>query len=248
MNREELEAAAAWLEGRPPAEVLRWAIETFGRRLALASSFGAEDVVLIDMVASIDPGARVFTIDTGRLPYETYELIDRIRDRYGISIEVYFPRADGVEAMVREHGVNLFYHSVELRRLCCHVRKVEPLERALATVDAWVTGLRREQAPTRARVREVEADAAHPGKVKVNPLAAWTRQDVWAYIRRHGVPYNPLHDRGYPSIGCAPCTRAVEPGEEDRAGRWWWEHGAHKECGLHLAPQPASGGDSDGRA
>ncbi len=223
-------------EAKTAEEILAWALEEFHPQIALASSFGAEDAVLIDMLAKLDPQARVFTLDTGRLPAETYALMDAIRERYGLTIEVYFPEARTVEAMVREHGVNLFYRSVENRKLCCGVRKVEPLGRALRGLEAWITGLRREQAVSRARVGKVEIDAEHGGIIKVNPLGDWTWAEVWGYIRARHVPYNALHDRGYPSIGCAPCTRAVRPGEDPRAGRWWWEQDpAAKECGLHPA-------------
>lgn len=224
---EEFESASA-------QEILAWALAEFHPRIALAGSFGAEDVVLIDMLVKLNPKARVFTLDTGRLPCETYTLIDMIRERYGLAIDVYFPRAEAVEVMVRDHGVNLFYKSVEARKLCCRVRKVEPLGRALAGLDAWITGLRREQAVTRTQVPKVEVDPEHGGIIKVNPLADWSWEQVWAYIRAHNVPYNVLHERGYPSLGCAPCTRPVRPGEESRAGRWWWERDpAAKECGLH---------------
>lgn len=213
--------------------VLEWAVKTFSPHIALASSFGAEDVVLIDMLTRIDRNARIFALDTGRLHAETYDVIDAVRERYGISVEVLFPNSDAVEAMVRAHGVNLFYRSVEDRQACCRMRKVEPLGRALAGLDAWITGLRREQAVTRATVRKAEIDTEHGGLVKVNPLADWSGGQVWGYIRAHDVPYNALHDRGYPSIGCAPCTRAVAPGEDPRAGRWWWENAETRECGLH---------------
>ena len=171
---------------------------------------------------------------------EDNDAIEAVRRRYGLTIEVLFPQAEAVEAMVREEGVNLFYRSVEARKRCCAVRKVEPLERGLAGLCAWITGLRRDQAATRADVRKVEIDVEHGGIAKVNPLADWSWEDVWSYVRRHDVPYNALHDRGYPSIGCAPCTRVVAPGEDARAGRWWWEEGtAAKECGLHTARPPA---------
>jgi len=211
---------------------LEWAISRFGSKVALASSFGAEDVVLIDMLTKLGGKTRVFTIDTGRLHQGTYNVMDAIREKYGIPIEVYFPRTEEVEEMVREHGLNLFYKGVEFRTLCCHVRKVEPLKRALSTFDAWITGLRREQAPSRASIEKVEIDHVNNGLVKINPLADWTSQQVWAYIRRNNVPYNILLDQGYTSIGCAPCTRPIKPGEDPRAGRWWWERGT-KECGLH---------------
>ena len=214
-------------------DVLRLALETFGQRAALSSSFGAEDMVLIDMLLKIDPKARIFTLDTGRLPQETYNVIDATRERYGATIEVFFPQPDAVQTMVAEHGMNLFYHSVENRKLCCGVRKMEPLRRALSGLDAWITGLRREQSVTRTAVHKVEWDEGNR-LVKVNPLVDWSHEDVWKYIREHNVPYNALHDRGYPSIGCGPCTRAVQPGEHERAGRWWWEHPETKECGLHV--------------
>ncbi|MCS6767325.1 MAG: phosphoadenylyl-sulfate reductase [Candidatus Nitrosocaldus sp.] len=232
----QVEVIAREFEGKSAEELLRWALDRFHPRIALASSFGAEDVVLIDMLARIRKDARIFTLDTGRLNQETYDVMDAIRDRYGVSIEVYFPDAREVEEMVRAHGLNLFYHSVELRKLCCEVRKVRPLNRALSNLDAWITGLRREQADTRAGIAKVEVDAQHNGIVKVNPLADWTWDMVWEYIRRNNVPYNRLHDKGYPSIGCEPCTRAIMPGEPFRAGRWWWEQDAYKECGLHVNP------------
>lgn len=222
------------LESRSAEDVLAWALGRYHPRIGLAASFGAEDVVLIDMLLGLNREARVFTLDTGRLPAETYTLMDAIRARYGIAIEVYVPQAEAVEAMVREHGVNLFYASIENRKRCCGVRKVEPLGRALQGLDAWITGLRRDQAVTRAQVRKVEVDVEHGGLVKVNPLANWSWNQVWDYIRARRVPYNALHDRGYPSIGCAPCTRAVELGEDPRAGRWWWESPETKECGLHV--------------
>ncbi|HTL03654.1 MAG TPA: phosphoadenylyl-sulfate reductase [Vicinamibacterales bacterium] len=219
-------------------DVVRLAHERFGARLALSSSFGAEDMVLIDMLMRVDPKARIVTLDTGRLPQETYNVMDAAREKYGAAIEVFFPQAEAVQAMVGEHGLNLFYHSVELRKLCCGVRKMEPLKRALAGLDAWMTGLRREQSVTRTALHKIEWDEGNQ-LIKVNPLADWTHDDVWKYIRDNNVPYNALHDRGYPSIGCGPCTRAVQPGEHERSGRWWWEHPETKECGLHVAgPAP----------
>lgn len=222
-------------ESLPADDIVRRALDLFHPKIALASSFGAEDIVLIDMLVKANPKARIFTLDTGRLPQETYDLLDTIRARYGVEIDIYFPRSESVERMVREHGVNLFYRAVEFRKLCCNVRKVEPLNRALQTLDAWITGLRRDQAATRAGVPNVEWDTVH-GRIKINPLASWSWDDIWSYIRQYSLPYNTLHDRGYPSIGCAPCTRAVHPGEDLRAGRWWWEFdsAAAKECGLHV--------------
>lgn len=227
------------LETKSPEEVLQWALKAFHPKIALASSFGAEDVVLIDMIVAINPKARIFTLDTGRLNQETYDVMDKIRDKYGVSLEVMFPKADAVEQMVRERGMNLFYQSIENRKLCCGIRKVEPLNRALATVDAWITGLRRDQVVTRASVRKVDIDADHGGIAKINPLADWTWDEVMNYVHAHGVPYNVLHDKGYPSIGCAPCTRAIKPGEDFRAGRWWWERPEQKECGLHVSGKVA---------
>jgi len=230
----DLEAIGQEFETKTAQEVLGWALKTYGSRIALASSFGAEDVVLIDMMVKLDPQVRIFTLDTGRLPQETYNVMDAIRRKYDIPIEVYFPRTDAVEEMVRTKGLNLFYGSIENRKLCCGIRKVEPLNRALSQLDAWVTGLRRDQSVTRTEVHKVEPDPSHPGLVKVNPLVDWTWEQVWDYIKANGVPYNELHDRGFPSIGCAPCTRAVRPGEDLRAGRWWWENPDTKECGLHV--------------
>ena len=202
---------------------------------ALASSFGAEDMLLTDLIARHDLPIAIFTLDTGRLPEETYALIDRVRDHYGLAIEVYYPDADALESYVLTHGLNAFYRSVELRRSCCAIRKTFPLARALAGRGAWITGLRRAQSVTRTALATEEFDHVH-GLPKFNPLADWTEDEVWGYLRAHGVPTSPLHARGYPSIGCAPCTRAIEPGEDVRAGRWWWEDPEHKECGLHGRP------------
>ncbi len=233
---EEVAALNARFAEAGPEALLRWAVERFGRRIALASSFGAEDVVLIDMLARIDPTARVFTLDTLRLHTETYDVVDRIRTRYGTQVEILYPDLRAVDAMVKDRGYNAFYQSVENRKLCCQIRKVVPLDRMLADLDAWITGLRADQAATRSDTALVEIDTAHAGMVKINPLANWSSDQVWAYIREHDVPYNALHDQGFPSIGCAPCTRAVAPGEDPRAGRWWWEQdAAAKECGIHLA-------------
>jgi phosphoadenosine phosphosulfate reductase len=202
---------------------------------AFASSFGAEDMVLTDLIAKHALPIEIVTLDTGRLPGETYALIDRVREHYRLPIAVYYPDAETLESYVRANGINAFYRSVELRERCCAIRKTEPLKRALAGKGAWITGLRRAQSPTRRELAVEEFDAAH-GLPKFNPLAEWSEDDVWSYLHAHRVPTNPLHDRGYPSIGCAPCTRAIEPGEDIRAGRWWWEHPEHKECGLHRRP------------
>lgn len=233
------------LESWSPQAILGCALETFRSKIALACSFQAEESVLIDMMYRIrGSDFRVFTLDTGRLNQETYDCMDAIRERYRVRIEVFFPDARRVEEMVREHGLNLFYKSVEFRRLCCGIRKVEPLRRALEGLEAWITGLRREQAVTRSDVRKVEIDKEHGGIIKINPLADWDRKQVWDYIQENNVPYNRLHDLGYPSIGCAPCTRAVKPGEDIRAGRWWWEKPETKECGLHARTERLSEGDS----
>ena len=225
-------------ESKSAEDVLRWALDTFGTRVAISTSFQAEGMVVLDMAHRIDPQVRVFTIDTGRLPQETYDLIDRVRDHYGISLEVYYPDQDELTNMVARHGVNLFYRSVSLRLLCCEIRKVNPLKRALANLDAWITGLRRSQSGTRSGIAKIEVDSAHGGIVKVNPLADWSQEQVWSYMRANDVPYNALYDKGYTSIGCAPCTRPAQPGEAPRAGRWWWEVGIPKECGIHMSLVP----------
>ena len=233
----EISLLSESFEPQSAQHVIQWAVSTFGDNVALASSFGAEDVVLIDMIYKIvGAGARVFTLDTGRLNQETYDVMDDVRTKYGISVESYFPDQVDVEVMTRERGMNLMYKSVENRKLCCEIRKVRPLLRALAGRQAWITGLRRDQAGTRADTKKVEIDNAHNGIVKLNPLADWNSDMVWDYIRRNDVPYNKLHDKGFPSIGCAPCTRAVPAGEDPRSGRWWWEDSTHKECGLHFDP------------
>jgi phosphoadenosine phosphosulfate reductase len=222
------------LESKPAPEILRWGFKKYGEKMVLASSFGAEDVVLIDMMVKINRNlTRVFTLDTGRLNQETYDLIDKIRKKYDINIAVYFPNAIEVEEMVGNKGMNLMYESVENRKLCCNIRKVEPLKRALKQFDCWITGLRREQSVTRNQIKKIEVDALNNNIIKLNPLADWTNDEVWQYIDENKIPYNELHDRGYLSIGCEPCTRAVKQGEDPRAGRWWWETDSHKECGLH---------------
>ena len=212
---------------------IRWALGTFGRRAALSSSLSLEDQTVTQlMVAADKEDTRVFTLDTGRQFPETYELIDRTEMAYGIRIEVFFPDFQKVQEMVREHGINLFYDSIELRHLCCGIRKIEPLKRALDGVEVWITGLRRSQSVTRAHMQMVEYDA-DDDVLKLNPLLLWSEQDVKDYVRANAIPYNKLHDQGFPSIGCQPCTRAVRPGEDVRAGRWWWEDPDKRECGLH---------------
>ena len=238
---EELARESARLAAAPAAEALAWAESRFGAEAAIASSFAVEDVVLIDLAARHAPSLRLFTLDTGRLHPETYEVMELVRRRYGARIEAFFPDRGEVEALVREQGLFSFRQSVEARKECCFIRKVEPLGRALAGRAAWATGLRREQSITRTAVEVLERDLGHGGIVKLNPLAAWTEAQVWSYAREHRLPVNALHERGFPSIGCAPCTRAVGPGEDARAGRWWWESPEHKECGLHLREPPREG-------
>lgn len=198
-----------------------------------ANSFGAEDMVLTDLICTNEIGIEIFSLDTGRLPVETYTLMADAELRYDLKFQVYFPLNVEVEDYVRSHGINAFYESVDLRKACCHMRKVEPLQRALAGKKAWITGMRAQQSTTRAGLAVREFDEVH-GLEKFNPLTDWTEKEVWAYIHHHNVPYNALHEHFYPSIGCAPCTRAVSVGEDVRAGRWWWENPESKECGLHV--------------
>jgi phosphoadenosine phosphosulfate reductase len=213
-------------------ETLAYFLNEYQGRIALASSLGAEDQVLTDLVLKIDPAVRIFTLDTGRLPQETYTVITETMQKYGMHYEIYFPQTEALEEMVCTYGPNLFYESMALRKQCCQVRKVEPLRRVLDTLDIWITGLRRDQAVTRTGLEMIEWDTEN-GLLKLNPLANWTMEEVWNYIKNYQVPYNKLHDQGYPSIGCSPCTRSIDPTEDIRAGRWWWEAPEHKECGLH---------------
>ena len=216
-------------------DILKWSIENFGTKIALASSFGAEDVVIIDIMVKIDKNkTKIVTLDTGRLNQETYDVMDEIRKKYGISIESYFPNSEQVEEMVHKKGFNLMYESIENRKFCCEIRKVNPLNRALASLDGWITGLRREQAVTRLNIKKIEIDPTHNDILKINPIADWSEEMVWEYIKENQVPYNKLHDMGFPSIGCEPCTRAISKGENRRSGRWWWEESSEKECGLHI--------------
>ena len=220
-------------EAASASEILTWALGTFNDSFAIASSLQKEGMVILDMASQIAPGrVRVFTLDTGRLPQETHDMIETVRRRYEIDVEMVFPAREEVERMVSGHGPNLFYNSVQSRLLCCEVRKVRPLTRKLRTLRAWATGLRRAQSETRAGIAKVEeAD----GRIKISPLADWSGEQVDAYIREHNVPVHPLYARGYTSIGCAPCTRAVGADEGERAGRWWWEDDSKKECGIHFA-------------
>lgn len=247
LDEFEARELAALYDQEPAPEVLAWALDRFHPSCALSAGGGAEGMALLDMAWRINPGVRIFTLDTGRLPQETYDLFDAVRERYGIQVEVLFPDNRDVESMVRDRGLNLMYKSVDLRLECCDVRKVRPMERYLDGLDAWITGLRRAQWKTRERVHKVEVDEAHGGMVKVNPLADWSRQQVWDYIHAHDVPYHSLLDQGYTSIGCAPCTRKIEPGENDRAGRWWWESDTEKECGIHCSVQVILGEGKPGQ-
>jgi thioredoxin-dependent adenylylsulfate APS reductase len=242
-QRDFLELTPGQVDSWSPEEILTWAIGKFHPRLALSCSFGnPEGLVLLDMMHRIEPSSRVYVLDTGRLHQATYDLIDRVRDRYDKAVEVVFPDAEAVQAMVRRDGMNLFYESLEKRRLCCGLRKVEPNRRYLAGLDAYVTGLRRDQGVTRADARRLEVDESAGGLLKINPLVDWSADDVWRYVREHDVPVNRLHAEGFPSVGCAPCTRAVKPGEDPRAGRWWWENPETKECGLHVDEEAGGSG------
>ena len=231
-----MEQASQWrarFDEESPEAILRWALSEFHPDIALASSFSMEDIVLIAMMADILPDARIFALDTGRLHEETYEAAEAVRRRMGIRIEWYFPERAAVEELERSKGLYSFRENLENRHECCRIRKVEPLSRALSGLRAWVTGQRREHAVTRRNLSVVEIDEGHGKILKLNPLAGWTEQEVKEYVRKRGLPVNRLHGMGYPSIGCAPCTRPVAPGEDPRAGRWWWELPEQKECGLH---------------
>jgi thioredoxin-dependent adenylylsulfate APS reductase len=235
---DELEAGELSIEfeGEEPQALLEWGIERFAPGIAISTSFQIDSVVLIDMAYALDPATPVFSVDTGRLPPETFELADRLRERYpGLRLDLVAPEPGEVEAMTGRHGVDLFRTSVDLRLLCCNIRKVRPLTRHLHSLDAWVTGLRRDQWASRTNIRKVEIDHDHGAVVKLNPLAEWTEEEVWDYVRDNEVPYHQLYDRGYTSIGCAPCTRAIGSDEQSRAGRWWWESNAPKECGIHCS-------------
>lgn len=234
--KEKVDSYNKLLEDKSPQEVIAFFLKEFGAKVALSSSLGAEDQVLTDMVAKADKNARIFTLDTGRLFPETYDLINNTTKKYGVNIEVFFPSHQKVEAMVNQKGVNLFYNSIENRKECCGIRKIEPLKRAFSGLDAWICGLRKDQSVTRFFSKLVEWDEAN-SLLKINPLINWTEKDVWGYIHDNEVPYNKLHDNGFPSIGCQPCTRAIAEGEDVRAGRWWWEQPEQKECGLHNNPK-----------
>jgi phosphoadenosine phosphosulfate reductase len=235
---DELEAGelSVEFEGEEPEAVLEWAFERFGDRIAISTAFQVDGCALIDMAARIRPDVRVFSVDTGRLPQETHDLADAIRLRYPeLRLELLAPDAQQLQRLVARQGANGFRGSVEQRLICCNVRKVQPLTRHLQGLDAWISGLRRDQWATRTNIRKIEIDHDHDAIVKLNPLAEWTESEVWDYVRDNEVPTHALYERGFTSIGCAPCTRAIAPGEAARAGRWWWERGAPKECGIHCA-------------
>ncbi|MCA9409195.1 MAG: phosphoadenylyl-sulfate reductase [Candidatus Omnitrophica bacterium] len=219
-------------KGFSAQQILQFTYSEFSGRIIFASSLGEEDQVLTDMISKIQPEIEIFTLDTGRLFAQTYELIAKTQKRYPMKFSIYYPQTEAVEKMVQDKGINLFYESVENRKLCCGIRKVEPLQRALKNVDAWITGLRRAQSITRSTLKPFEWDEQNH-RIKINPLADWSLTQVEQYIKENKVDVNPLHKEGFRSIGCAPCTRAIKSGEDIRAGRWWWEQPEQKECGLH---------------
>jgi len=244
LTREEVADHAERFAAAEPQQSLRFVLERFGADCAIAFS-GAEDVVLIDMAVHIGLPVSVFCLDTGRLHPETYRFIDKVRTHYGIEIEAYSPQAEALQAFVRKKGLFSFYEDGHSE--CCGIRKVEALKRALSKRSAWVTGQRRDQSPTRAAVPVLQVDAGNVGLggeplLKCNPLANWSSAQVWSYIRERSIPYNALHERGYISVGCEPCTRPVLPGQHEREGRWWWEEATQKECGLHSVVQPHGDG------
>jgi len=232
MDSTQIEQLNEKFEKRNPEEILTWFLKEYKGKIALSSSLGAEDQVLTHMICNIEKNTRIFTLDTGRLFPETYDLIDKTNKKYNIKLEIFFPNHQEVEHLVGSHGINLFYDSIENRKECCRVRKLEPLKRAFSELEVWICGLRKDQSVTRFYSKMVEWDEANQ-MIKINPLINWNEQQVWDYIRNNEVPYNLLHDKGYPSIGCQPCTRAISAGEDVRAGRWWWEQPEQKECGLH---------------
>lgn len=234
MDKSKIEALQTEFADKGPQEILEWALGEFGSSsIGLASSFSIEDQVITDMLLKLDKNAQIFTLDTGRLHQSSYDVIELNRRKYDISIEMLFPDSQHVEKMLRENGPNLFFESLEKRKLCCSIRKVEPLKEKLSTLKAWITGLRREQSEARSDIKVIEWDENF-NLLKINPLFDWEEVDVWDYIRANRVPYNKLYDCGYASIGCAPCSRPIRKGDDARSGRWWWESTEKKECGLHL--------------
>ena len=231
-NKEQIAQWNKELKNSTPEQVMSFFLNEFPNKIALSTSLGYEDQVLTQIVSSISKSAKIFTLDTGRLFPETYELLDKTSKKYGVNINVYFPNTDDVEEMVNSKGINLFYDSIENRKLCCNLRKLVPLARAMSGLSGWITGLRRDQSVTRTDMQLVEWDENN-NMLKINPLINWTEQEVIDYIDDNKIPFNPLHKKGFASIGCQPCTRAIEPDEDVRAGRWWWENPDTKECGLH---------------
>jgi len=232
MLPENINALNLRNENSTAEELLKHFLFEYKGKIALSSSLGIEDQVLTHMICGIDKNTKIFTLDTGRLFPETYDLIHRTNSKYGIRLQVYFPQAAEVEEMVNKNGINLFYDSIENRKACCGIRKMEPLRRAFKGLEVWICGLRREQSVTRKDMQPIEWDSGN-NLIKLNPLIEWSESQVWDYIKTNKIPYNPLHDKGFPSIGCQPCTRSILPGEDIRAGRWWWENPDTKECGLH---------------
>ena len=232
MSKELAEKLNKELENKSTEEIIEFFLEKYKNTSALSSSLAAEDQVLTDIILKKDKEAKIFTLDTGRLHPQTYDVMDATNLKYNIKLDVYFPNVDDVQNLYKTQGVNGQYESIEKRKTCCGIRKIEPLKRALKGLDIWFTGLRAAQSITRTQMKLIEWDEGF-NLIKVNPLILWSEDDVWNYIKEHNVPYNKLHDQGFPSIGCAPCTRAVQDGEDIRAGRWWWENPEHKECGLH---------------
>lgn len=232
MDKKAIEVLNKQFKNATADEILNYFLTEYKNKIGFASSMGAEDQALTHMIVNIDKDTKIFTLDTGRLFPEIYDIVARTNARYKININIYFPDKDKVEEMVNTKGINLFYESTENRKLCCNIRKIEPLKRAFKGLDVWISGLRKDQAVTRKDNKIIEWDEENK-LIKVNPLLNWSMKDIWEFIKEHNVPYNKLHDKGFPSIGCQPCTRAIEPGEDIRAGRWWWENPEMKECGLH---------------
>lgn len=231
--KNKIEQFKKQLEGKETKDVLDFFLNKLDVNIALASSLGAEDQVLTDLMYEVNRDANIFTLDTGRLPKQTYDLIERTNEKYKKNIKVFFPQTQKIESLVNEKGMFSFYNSIDERKECCYIRKIEPLKRALSGLDIWITGLRREQSITRDEMQLIEWDEGN-NLLKLNPLIEWSEEEVWTYIKHNNVPYNKLHDNGYPSIGCEPCSRAVQDGDDVRSGRWWWEDPEHKECGLHI--------------
>lgn len=237
MKTNDVEALAEDFEQRSANEIIKWTFNRFKNRAAICTSFQVDGVLIIDIAFRLGLDFRVFTIDSGRLPQKTFEIIDEVRNRYEIDVEVYGPDSKEVTQMVAQKGVNLFYKNVVSRMLCCETRKARPLNKVLFGLDAWITGLRRSHGSGRSTTPKIQIDSAHPGLIKVNPLADWTEEQIWEYTKQNNLPYNKMYDMGYTSIGCDPCTRPTSAGEDSRAGRWWWEGDSLKECGIHLTQE-----------